>query len=311
MTTRDSIVACRNDCWTQHIDRSNKGLMGPAHASSGAGFSLLFLGVLYVLHHYGYLDFLPFNMGSLCVVIAIVIACAGSVMVPDLDNSEAKIISIMGFTGKPLSAIFRGSSKPVQSIIRSPKDDPTPNPHRGFWHSTVGAMTLGFLVFLGCSVQQTAPLWVLGHVKIGSVTSFVVMVVLTNIMNSSLPNSPEQILLKRAKSFELFSLLFSATIVTVLFAFLPEGIGFGWLGFSVFLGMFIHILGDALTIKGVPIFFPVCTFWSGKMWYMTRIAKFEADSTGLNKFIVGLSTAVGIIGILMFCAPQVVERFFS
>lgn len=284
-------------CYRPFSRRSRHvGLMGPAHAASGAGISLLALGLLHA--HPEYLSsFAELSLPIVALMAGIVLACSGAVMVPDLDNTKARVISALGVTGTVMSKVFRSTSVMVQSVVRTKYDDATPNPHRGFWHSTVGAITAGAIVFGLCQIPYAVE--VLGHhVSVGSALAFVIFVMLVNIANASLPNSPQSAVLKHAAKFEVLSLLVSIVMAALVFAFIPAG-NYWWLAVSVTFGMFIHILGDMLTTQGVPVFFPIVSLWRGRMWWKTRLTSIEASSKALNNTVTVLSTAAGVAGVVL------------
>lgn len=279
-------------CLTDYIKRTTSkdaGLMGAAHAVSGAGFGILALSFIPSLSDWG--------ISNMATLVLVMIGVCGAVMVPDLDNTKASIISALGVTGKPASTAFRASSRLVQAVIRSPKDPAVPNPHRGFWHSFVGAGVAGGIVYGITQIPYSVNVPLVGDITAGTMLAFIITVALMNVMNVSLPNNPQSLLLKHAPSFEMGSIILSTIVVGVLFTELPEGHNFVWLAVSVTIGMSIHIVGDALTTQGVPMFFPVIGLFRGRLWWKTRLTSLEAKNKGLNNGVIIVSFIVGMYGL--------------
>ena len=275
-------------CFTEYVKHKNgrdAGLMGAAHAVSGAGFGLLALSYAPSLSQWG--------VDNMSTLILVMIGICGAVMIPDLDNTKASIITALGVTGKPASAVFRGSSRVIQTVFRTPKDPSSPNPHRGFWHSIVGAVTAGFIVYGVTLIPYSFSFPLIGEISVGMMIAFIITVALMDAMNVSLPNNPQSVLLKHAPSFEMASIFFSMIVVGALFSNLPDNTSFLWLAVSVTAGMYIHILGDALTVQGVPIFFPVIGLIRGRMWWKTRFTTLQAKNKALNNGVIIVSCIVG------------------
>ena len=91
---------------------------------------------------------------TLALLVGFVASVAGWSMVPDLDNTSARAISDLGPVGRVLSFLFRESSSFVQGVTATKYDRRSnnfPDPHRGLWHTFVGALTVGGLVWLAVS----------------------------------------------------------------------------------------------------------------------------------------------------------------
>ena len=119
---------------------SRLGFMGVTHALSAvtvAGVAIgLFPRVVTDL----------WDAPTLVLVLGFVASVAGWSMVPDLDNTSARAISDLGPVGKVLSFLFRESSSLVQGVTATKYDRRSnnfPDPHRGLWHTIVGALIVG------------------------------------------------------------------------------------------------------------------------------------------------------------------------
>lgn len=283
-------------CVTERIlepGRSEWALMGPAHAISGAGVTVLALGIAM---NYAP-EFLQYVLvGSAILGILFVAVSTGSALVPDLDNSRSTVNSSLGFVGAALSSVFRFTSKLLQSTIRTKRDDSNPDPHRGFWHTLVGAATLGAIA-VGLS-SISLKLFDVGDmpVTLGGVFYFGITATMIHLFLAGVAKKRISKLKKIPVVGEVVVLAISAAITGALLFFAPEG-AILWLGVAIALGCSIHILGDALTTAGVPIFFPIIGLLRKKLWWKTRFAKFQADDKELNKNIHRLSIAMIVVGI--------------
>ena len=88
------------------------------------------------------------NLGSLAMILAFALAWIGATLYPDLDNSKSTSHSALGFIGEGLSIVFRVTSSIIQTVVRTPKDDSSPNPHRGFYHTLISTALIGAGVWM-------------------------------------------------------------------------------------------------------------------------------------------------------------------
>lgn len=269
----------------------NKGVMGPAHAASAVGLYLMGTGLLLFVHHFS-----KDNI-SLQFILLNIVAFSGAGILPDLDNSRSTARNSLGVIGAGLSEAFRASSKVIQTVVRTKRDNPNPNPHRGFWHTIVGAVLLGWLTSLATGIDATVK-----DIRIGDIAG----IFITSILFYLGMNAIGKGMIKRIGKIPLlgklgdFAVLLVATlVVALLYMSLPEGVGFGFLGWAVALGCIIHVFGDAITKSGVPIFFPITGFTKKKFWWQTRFAKFTANDPFINSAVTNISIGLGIIGSLM------------
>ena len=288
--------AIHNRCITERIlepGRSEWALMGPAHAISGAGITILALGIAM---NYA-TEFLQYVLaGSTILGILFVAVSTGASLVPDLDNSRSTVNSSLGFIGAALSSVFRFTSKFLQSTIRTKRDDKNPDPHRGFWHTLVGAVTLGAIA-VGLS-SISLKLFDMGElpVTLGGIFYFGITATMLHLFLAGVAKKRIDKLKKIPVVGELVVLAISVVATASMLFFAPEGSAL-WLGVAIALGCTIHILGDALTTAGVPIFFPIVGIIRKKLWWKTRFAKFKADDEGLNTGVRWVSILMIVTGI--------------
>lgn len=266
--------------------------MGTSHAISAVGMFFLVIGLIYQ-----WKGFVLFGDSGALMTLAFV-TVVGASLVPDLDNTKATVISALGVTGKPMSTLFRETSRLVQTVVRTKYDPKEPNPHRGFWHTLVGAATLGLITYGLTKLPWsfTAPL--LGDVTAGDIAALVIVVGMFNLALTGLGQSLVSSLKKIPVVGELVSLILSVAVVLGLCA-VGDIHEFEWVGLAIAFGAVIHILGDALTVAGVPIFFPVSSLLHGKMWWTTRITHEEASSPVL-KWAVNIFSVIGVaVGVFL------------
>ena len=110
-----------------------------------------FMGHTHVLSALGVvLTYFAFTHGlrtSFAAIALFTLNAAGASLANDLDNTASTSKSSLGIIGDIVSAVFRAVSRVVQTALRTRRDDATPNPHRGFFHTAVAASLIGFLVY--------------------------------------------------------------------------------------------------------------------------------------------------------------------
>lgn len=281
-------------CVTDHVlhrSTPDKALMGAAHASSGLAVFVVILCFAPALATWLVGSFTP-----VMVVLGAFAFVAGA-LIPDFDNTASTVKSAVGVLGAPVSGLFRGASSVVQRW-RTKYDPPPEDVHRGFWHSLAGAVTLGALVWGVTSVSVPVG-GVLGFDTVGSLCGFVLLVYCAHIALAGLSADVLKKMKNAREKHSVVSFLVSVVGVYALFWFLPtQAAGsFLWLSVCVGLGAVVHILGDALTVQGVPLFAPLIKI-RGKRWFDIRFAMFHAHDEGLNRTVNGLSVLV-IVGSLI------------
>lgn len=284
-------------CITERLlspGKSEWALMGPAHAISGAGISVLAIGLAM-----NYSEWLMTNIFvmSIPLVVLFIGVSTGAALVPDLDNSRSTVRSSLGIVGVGLSSVFRASALLVQTVIKTKRDDKSPNPHRGLWHTLVGSAFLGAgaiaLSLIPLELFEWGPL---GTVTLGGIFYLTITTVMLHLFLAGVAKKRIKKIEKIPLVGELLSFVLSIAVAAPLIFFAPEGEVL-WLGAAIAFGCAIHILGDGLTVDGVPIFFPLTVLTRGKFWWKTRFSKFKADDEGLNKGIYWISIVLIFIGI--------------
>lgn len=269
---------------------SHLGFMGVTHALSAvtvAGVAIgLFPRVVTDL----------WDAPTLVLVLGFVASVAGWSMVPDLDNTSARAISDLGPVGRVLSFLFRESSSLVQGVTATKYDRQSnnfPDPHRGLWHTFVGALVMGGLVWLAVSAAVgSVAVWGV-NVGVGALAASLFVGVSFHLAVSSL--------FKRAADRVKRGLGFLGDVVAFLLS-LAAGFAVVWVGSGQSLvwvpvaaaaGMLIHDLGDTCTTSGTPLFAPLVKI-RGKRWYSIRLSSIKAG---------GEVETHGIAPLLGACAP--------
>jgi membrane-bound metal-dependent hydrolase YbcI (DUF457 family) len=271
---------------------SDGAFMGTTHALSAVA---LFLAVT---------AFMPATMyqvlgtDDIWIVVLSMMVMAGGALIPDLDNSASTAKSSLGYLGDALSVFFRVSSSFIQTTIRTPRDDSTPNPHRGFYHTPVAAFLIGLLVFLGTRITAPAfTLPVIGAATWGLIVALVVTWLCTHMAFAALAKKLIRSIKNASGAFgELVVFAFSLALTFIIFTQLPEGLDYWWLGVSVGVGVYTHSFGDAFTTAGSPILWPIPR--KGKLWYNYRFLKIKAGGVIENSIFVPFFTLVIVVSFL-------------
>lgn len=219
-------------------------MMGPAHSLSGA---VAWLGVGAVAAERGH------PMPPLVIIVGAAL-CAGAALVPDLDHKSATISRSFGPISKLACAITNQLGEWVYNLTRSKKDKHREGGHRTlthtwFWAAASGAAVYGLsyagrwavlaLMFVHTVLAIEGLLWRWarrGH----DVITWLLGAAASWIVYEQLGSHPDQA-----------SWAFSQP--------------YAWLALPIALGVLMHILGDALTVSGAPLFWPVPI--AGRRWY--------------------------------------------
>jgi len=246
------------------------GFMGFTHSLSAIALFLTFFAF--------WPDYFErlFGTYDVWVVTLACIVTAGAALINDLDNSVSTAENSLGLLGNILSAIFRGSSVFLQTTIRTKRDDLTPNPHRGAWHTIPAALFLGGMTILGTRIGGSTTLPMIGNIEYGTLVALLITYILVHLSLSSIGKDFMKSIKTSGPLGELIAFVVSFVVTYSIFVNLPKDLDYWWLGVSVALGMIIHIVGDAFTTAGVPILFPLSAKLKGKFWWNTRFTSIKA-----------------------------------
>jgi LexA-binding, inner membrane-associated putative hydrolase len=262
-------------------------MMGPAHSLSGAAAWLAAGAVAAGLDH-------PMPWPTL---LAGALICAGAALVPDLDHKAATISRAFGPVSRALCGIVDGLSHAAYKATRKAGDPRRSGGHRTLTHTWVWAVLLG----AGCSAAA-----VYGGRWAVLAILFVHMVL-----------AVEGLLWRQARvSSDVLVWLLGATSAWVLadvlddpgngkdWLFTEPGQHYLWIGLPIVLGVLVHCVGDALTVSGCPILWPIPI--GRRRWYPLgppKFMRFRAGSWVELKvltpafFLVGGASALGALGV--------------
>ncbi|WKX68728.1 metal-dependent hydrolase [Streptomyces sp. XD-27] len=223
-------------------------MMGPAHSLSGAA---AWLGVGAALSATGHEMPWP-------VLVVGALICAGAALAPDLDHKSATISRAFGPLSRGLCEVIDKLSHAVYKATRKQGDPRRSGGHRTLTHTWVWAVLIGAGASLLAVVGGR---WaVLGIL-------FVHMVL-----------AVEGLLWRMARvSSDVLVWLLGATSAWILADVLHQpgngsdwlfggaGQEYLWLGLPIVLGALVHDIGDALTVSGCPILWPIPI--GRKRWY--------------------------------------------
>lgn len=270
---------------------SDDGFMGYTHAISALGITLACIA------------FVPGVVGNVLnthngwVFAAAILAATGSVLIPDLDNTSSRAKSDLGPFGIVLSGLFRTTSTVLQTTIRTKRDDPDPNPHRGAWHTLPACLLLGFIVWMLTRIEGNITLPFLGNITWGAFFAFLILAVLVHLTLSTLMKEAMDKIKKSVAIGEIVALTVSAIIAVLIMTNIPVETDFWWLGVAVAFGSAIHVLGDCFTTAGAPILFPLSAVLRGKFWWTTRFLPIKAGGPVENYLFVPAFLVLSLVSL--------------
>ncbi|WP_255584098.1 metal-dependent hydrolase [Dietzia sp. ANT_WB102] len=254
--------------------------MGPTHAMSGAAAGLA-IGA-----------FLPIGWGGAASATEVFVfagVTAGAALLPDLDSPQSTLARSFGLVSKSVAHVTEKISKSIYRATMTRKDAPIRNGHRTATHTVwfallAGAVTaalvtkfgknsaIGVLFFmLGLAIRGLAPTWT------------------------------------KKQDWAYVTGLSLALAVAVWWA-LPASAGSAALGAAVTAGVLVHIFGDMITKRGVPLLGGVVSI-GGKRWWNfrpPRPLRIRAGA-GMDKVLALACTAVTLV--LAYCvaaAPHLI-----
>jgi len=241
--------------------KSDKGLMGPTHALSAVAFALLFTWLASDSMFEKIL-----GSSDIAVFISAMVIIVGASLMPDLDATNSTSINVLGIVGTVLSKAMRGFSAIIQNIVKGPYDKSS-DPHRGFWHTLVSAFLVGALFSALTSIN--IELFAIKDTPI-TIATFIVMFLLYISIQLSLVSLFKPLYDKKKNKIGKLGTAVGAIVISFILVYLlPLNINYYWVGGAVTFGWIAHLLGDMMTVSGVPILFPLK--FKGKRWWDFRL----------------------------------------
>lgn len=241
---------------------TDSGFMGPTHAMSGVAVFLFVAAFFPAFMQKLFGEINVFTYTSALIVVV------GASLLPDFDAVKSTAISVLGIVGQGLSSSMRGSARVIYSVTRSKYDKPNADPHRGFWHTIVAALSVGGLLYLLLQATSMIEFTAFGlDLSLGTCIVGLVILISTQLMfavffKKFMRKLSDGILGQLA--VWILGLLIAITLVMNL----PESSGYTWIAVAVSAGWITHILGDTLTVSGTPLLFPIPT--KGHRWWSHR-----------------------------------------
>ena len=255
-------------------------MMGPAHSLSGAA---AWLGVGAATAAAGHPMPWP-------VILVGALICAGAALAPDLDHKAATISRAFGPVSRTVCEVVDKLSYAVYKGTRKHGDPRRSGGHRTLTHTWLWAVLIG---------AGSAGVAILGG-RWGVLAILFVHMVL----------AIEGLLWRAARgsSSDILVWLLAATSAWILAGVLDKpGNGsdwlftdqhqYLWLGLPVVLGALVHDIGDALTVSGCPILWPIPL--GRKRWYPIgppKVMRFRAGSWIELKVLMPVFILLGGVG---------------
>lgn len=257
-------------------------MMGPSHATSGAGTWLAGCAVVEAAGH-------PLSWQVIWIGAAV---CAGWALAPDFDHPEATLAQSGGFVTKLVAKGIGGVSDVLHDHTRTRWDRPAEgnNSHRTFTHTLVYA----FICYVvGAGTGRTGGPW-----------AAAVLVFLAAALGSFsiLPDGWRRIGVPtgfgRRKAYIPTAAFVAAPLAACAYFLTPDAAW--WLGLATGGGCLVHCLGDMITHYGCPILWPIPIGPKGRKrtWYPLGPPKFMRFKAGgdVEKLIVTPILTVLMVG---------------
>ncbi|MET7640700.1 metal-dependent hydrolase [Streptomyces sp. NPDC005438] len=258
-------------------------MMGPAHSLSGA---MAWLGVgaaAQALDHP-----MPWP-----VLVAGALICSGAALAPDLDHRSATISRAFGPFSKVLCGVVDALSSAVYRATKAPADSRRSGGHRTLTHTWVWAVAIG----AGFSALAVFG----GHwAVLGILFVHMVLAVEGLLWRAARVSSDVLVWLLGAAAAWILTGILDQPGNGANWLFTDPGQEYLWLGLPIVLGALVHDLGDAITISGCPVLWPIQI--NGKRWYplgTPRFMRFRAGSWVELKVLMPLFMLLGGAGALL------------
>ncbi|MFD7920922.1 metal-dependent hydrolase [Streptomyces sp. NPDC059740] len=256
-------------------------MMGPAHSLSGAA---AWLGVGAAASGLGHPMPWP-------VLVTGSLICAGAALAPDLDHKAATISRAFGPISRGLCEIIDRLSHSVYKATRMKGDGSRRSGgHRTLTHTWLWAVLVGGGVSL---------LAVLGGrwAVLGILFVHMVLAIEGLLWRAARVSSDVLVWLLGAATAWIVAGIMDQPGNGAHWLFAEPGQQYLWLGLPVVLGALVHDVGDAITISGCPILWPIPV--GRKRWYPVSTPKpmrFRAGSWVENKVLMPAFMIAGGIG---------------
>lgn len=258
-------------------------MLGPAHSASGPAVFLAgvaFIPAVAAAAFKGGVD-----SSDIIVLIVGMIVAAGFALVPDFDTRGTAVNSL-GILGVGLMYVFRGLSS-VAIMLKWKRDDPNMDTHRTFTHTLLFAGLTFFLL----KALMAAPFGVGAAQAVLALSAVVGMNgIISKFAHKLRDGNPLGVYGVMAGSVVLVIALwrFGVSSPDPILQVIPV---------AAACGVLAHLLGDIITKKGIPLFFPIPI--RGKMWYAVRpLGSMVSASSELANGIVYWGSIAATLGLM-------------
>ncbi|MFH8727030.1 metal-dependent hydrolase [Streptomyces termitum] len=255
-------------------------MMGPAHSLSGAAAWLGVGAAAAALDR-------PMPWPVLLVGALI---CAGAALAPDLDHKSATISRAFGPVSRTLCEIVDKLSYAVYKATRSSQDPRRSGGHRTLTHTWLWAVLIGGGA---AAAAVTGGRWAV----LAILFVHLVLAVEGLLWRAARMSSDILVWLLGATSAWLLADVLDQPGNGANWLFTGPGQEYLWLGLPIVLGALVHDIGDALTVSGCPILWPLPI--GRKRWYPLGPPKgmrFRAGSWVELKVLTPVFMILGGIG---------------
>ncbi|GHF22450.1 membrane protein [Streptomyces morookaense] len=216
--------------------------------------------------------------------------CAGAALAPDLDHKSATISRAFGPISRNLCEIIDRLSHTVYKATRM-KGDPRRNGgHRTLTHTALWALLIG----AGASaLAVTGGRWAV----LGILFVHMVLAVEGLLWRMARTSSDVLVWLLGAAGAWILAEVLNRPGNGSDWLFSGPGEEYMWLGLPIVLGALVHDIGDALTVSGCPILWPLPI--GRKRWYPVgppKAMRFRAGSWVELKVLMPSFMLLGALG---------------
>ncbi len=256
-------------------------MMGPAHSLSGAAAWLSAGAAAALLDHP-----MPWP-----VLLIGALVCAGAALAPDLDQKSATISRAFGPLSHALCIAVGRLSEAVYNATRGRGERHRNGGHRTLTHTWLWALMLGTLF-------SAVATWG-GHWAVLVILFIHMVLAIEGLLWRAARGSSSDILvwLLGATSAWILARVLTRPGHGAHWLFPDDTPAYLWLGIPIVLGAVVHSIGDALTVSGSPILWPLPI--GGKRWYplgTPRFMRFRAGAWVEVKVLMPLFMVIGGAG---------------
>lgn len=269
-------------------------VMGPTHATSGA---VAWLALASFGSGAGLMGSIAVSQTQSLPLLALgTFVASGAALAPDWDSHSSTAVNSFGVLGKGINRAGEVMSLAAYNATATKYDENKTNGHRTLFHTLVAAVGAGVATFLLTGLGGAVNLFG-SEVTLGQVFALVILFIFTHLGLAGL--FEKVIKSKRRKYGPYVMMAFSLLFTLGIAAALPTDHDYRWLGYAVSFGWLMHLLGDAITRMGVPLFWPLKI--RGKRWYNTGIPgilRIKAGGTFEKVVLLPILSSAAILLIL-------------